>query len=98
VTGGLLPLLAHAPDCPPRRPVENGASGKTGQGAARRTACRVNHRTGMRTETCEHLTAGRSHPPRENRPAAPGRPGPDAPGGQTRVTVRMAECRSASAS
>jgi hypothetical protein len=38
VTGGLLPLLAHAPDCPPRRPVENGASGKTGQGAARRTA------------------------------------------------------------
>lgn len=40
LTGGLLPLLAHAPNCPPRRPDENGASGKTGHGVGRRTAIR----------------------------------------------------------
>jgi hypothetical protein len=28
VTGGPSPLLAHAPNCPPRGPYENGASGK----------------------------------------------------------------------
>lgn len=40
LTGGLLPLLAHAPNCPPRRPDENGASGKTGHGVGHRTAIR----------------------------------------------------------
>ena len=54
VTGGLSPLLAHAPNCPPHGPDENGACGKSGGRATRRTACRVS-RTERASETRDLL-------------------------------------------
>ena len=63
VTGRRSPLLAHAPNCPPRRPVGNGASGKSDVSRSS-NGVSATYRTPIR-----HRAAGRSHPPRENRPA-----------------------------
>ncbi len=73
VTGGPTPLLAHAPDCPPHGPDENGASGKC-------ATARVSNResSDVLNGSARHgaaRAAGRFHPPRENRPAACGDPG-----------------------
>ncbi|CAM5370050.1 hypothetical protein SCANM124S_02601 [Streptomyces canus] len=68
-TGGCSPLLAHAPNCPPHRPYENGASRKSSPAP--------------RIELCGERVAGRFHPPRENRPATPSDPDSDLYGGRT---------------